>query len=249
MTNWTDDSSSPCSWHGVTSSKDVVPRVTALDLSYSGLVGSLNLFILTSMSALRGLYLQGNSFSAAEPGDLSASAACVFDTLDLSSNNISEALPGPPQSFFSSCKNLACVNLSRNLLSGQIPSGFVTDSLKHLDLSDNNLFIGQIDFGHCRNLTVLGLSQNSLSEFPAAANCTLLEVLDLSQVLELQNTRIPGSLLGNFKHLRRLSLSQNQFIGEIPLELGRTCRTLEKLDLSSNHLAGGYNNLGSCELN
>ncbi|GLT80662.1 hypothetical protein SLA2020_520890 [Shorea laevis] len=95
LVNWTDTSSSPCSWHGVTCSLD--GRVSTLDLSYAGLVGSLHLPNLIAMSALCRLYLQGNSFSA---GDLFASSSCMLDTLDLSSNNFSNPLPGPGQSFF-----------------------------------------------------------------------------------------------------------------------------------------------------
>ncbi|XP_015580902.2 receptor-like protein kinase BRI1-like 3 [Ricinus communis] len=311
LANWTANSPTSCSWFGVSCSPD--GHVTSLNLSSAGLVGSLHLPDLTALPSLKHLSLSGNYFSA---GDLSASTAtpCVLETIDLSSNNISDPLPG--KSFLSSCNYLAFVNLSHNsipggvlqfgpsllqldlsgnqisdsafltrslsicqnlnylnfsgnklsgklnvtpiscksisgldlsnnLLSGEIPTNFVADSppsLKHLDLSCNNLSgsFSNLEFGHCNNLTLLSLSQNRLSgtTFPnSLSNCQVLETLDLSRN-ELQ-LKIPGALLGSFKILRQLSLAGNQLFGDIPSELGQACGSLQELDLSANKLTGG----------
>ncbi|OAY51302.1 receptor-like protein kinase BRI1-like 3 [Manihot esculenta] len=312
LANWTPDSSSPCSWFGVSCSVDG-RRVTSLDLTKAGLIGSLHLSHLTSLSALTTIILRDNLFSA---GDLSASSAipCALETLDLSSNNISDPLPA--SSFFISCNRLAHVNLSHNsipggtlqfgpslmqldisgnrisdstflkrslslcrnlnflnfsnskltgkleitplsckslsvldlsynLLSGEIPPSFIADSsssLKHLDLSHNNFSgsFSSLDFGRCNNLSFLSLSQNKLSGtvFPISLNnCEILETLDLSHN-ELQ-LMIPGALLGKLKQLKQLSLADNLLFGVIPPELGQVCGTLQELDLSTNKLTGG----------
>ncbi|KAF2325661.1 hypothetical protein GH714_032371 [Hevea brasiliensis] len=312
LANWTTDSPSPCSWFGVSCSLDG-RRVTSLNLTNAGLIGSLHLADLTSLPALTDLILRGNLFSA---GDLSASSAtpCALETIDLSFNNISDPLPG--RSFLFSCNRLARVNLSHNsipggtvqfgpslleldlygnrisdstflnrslsicqnlnflnfsnnklagklettpisckslsvldlsynLLSGEIPPSFVADSppsLKHLDLSHNNFSgnLSSLDFGRCSNLSLFSLSQNRLSGtvFPISLNnCEVLETLDLSHN-ELQ-LKIPGAALGRFKKLKQLSLADNLFFGDIPPELGQACGTLQELDLSANKLTGG----------
>ncbi|CAK9157811.1 unnamed protein product [Ilex paraguariensis] len=154
-------------------------------------------------------------------------------------------LTGVLASSLSSCKSISTLDLSCNDLSGPIPATLVADSpavLRFLDLSHNN-FTGDIlglEFGSCRNLTVLNLSFNrlSVSEFPASlTNCQLLQTLDIGHN-EL-NLGIPGALLGKLKNLKQLSLAHNQFSGDIPPELGHACGTLEELDLSGNRLTGG----------
>ncbi|KAG9159873.1 hypothetical protein Leryth_007870 [Lithospermum erythrorhizon] len=50
--------------------------------------------------------------------------------------------------------------------------------------------------------------------------------------------KIPGDLLGKLNNLKQLVLAHNRFIGELPLELGQICDTLEELDLSGNQLTG-----------
>ncbi|XVF71002.1 hypothetical protein PTKIN_Ptkin11bG0206800 [Pterospermum kingtungense] len=234
LANWTDDSPSPCSWRGVSCSVD--GRVTALDLSYTGLVGDLHLPNLTAMSALRYLYLQGNSFPAA---DLSAAAAvsCNLEAIDLSSNTISNPLPA--QSFFSVCNSLAYANLSRN----SIPGGSLTfgPSLLQLDLSRNQISdFGLLNYSlsSCQNLNLLNISDNKLTGKLRISrlSCKNLVVLDLSCNLfsgEIPMIFMPDSLVS----LKHLDLSHNNFTGKFSsLNFGQ-CSNLTLLSLSQNSLS------------
>ncbi|XP_073303605.1 receptor-like protein kinase BRI1-like 3 [Primulina huaijiensis] len=162
--------------------------------------------------------------------------------LDFSGNK----LAGKLDSSLNSCKSLSFLDLSYNHFHGEIPPGFITNSmlsLQNLDLSVNNISgnLMSLDFGVCRNLVFLNLSHNvfSATGFPMTlTNCQNLETLDISHnTIQL---KIPGDLLGKMKNLRRLVLSYNQFFSEIPAELGAICGTLNELDLSSNRLTGGF---------
>uniref|UniRef100_UPI00402B0616 Receptor-like protein kinase BRI1-like 3 n=1 Tax=Arabidopsis thaliana TaxID=3702 RepID=UPI00402B0616 len=253
----------PCTWRGVSCSSD--GRVIGLDLRNGGLTGTLNLNNLTALSNLRSLYLQGNNFSS---GDSSSSSGCSLEVLDLSSNSLTDS--SIVDYVFSTCLNLVSVNFSHNKLAGklksspsasnkrittvdlsnnrfsdEIPETFIADfpnSLKHLDLSGNNVTgdFSRLSFGLCENLTVFSLSQNSISgdRFPVSlSNCKLLETLNLSRNSLIG--KIPGDdYWGNFQNLRQLSLAHNLYSGEIPPELSLLCRTLEVLDLSGNSLTG-----------
>ncbi|GLU24084.1 hypothetical protein SLE2022_400490 [Rubroshorea leprosula] len=248
LVNWTDTSSSPCSWHGVTCSVD--GRVSTLDLRYAGLVGSLHLPNLTAMSALRRLYLQGNSFSA---GDLSASSSCMLETLDLSSNNFSDAFPGQGQSFFSSCDRLAYVNMSRNSISGaggRIPFG---PSLLQLDLSRNKISDSALlnySLSSCQNLNLLNFSDNKLGGklSVTSISCKNLSILDLSY--NLLSGEIPPSFVADSLSLKHLDLSFNNFSGNFSSLNFSRCSNLTVLKLSHNNLPDTQfpTSLASCTL-
>ncbi|OMP06914.1 hypothetical protein COLO4_07797 [Corchorus olitorius] len=233
LANWTDDSPTPCSWLGVSCSLD--GRVVALNLSYAGLVGALHLPNLTALSTLRHLYLRGNSFSAA---DLSASTAvsCNLETLDLSSNVISNPLP--PQSFFSACNSLAYVNLSRN----SIPGGSLafSPSLLQLDVSRNRISDSALlnySLSNCQNLNLLNFSDNKLTGKLGVAplSCKNLIVLDLSYNFfsgSIPSSFMPDSLVS----LKHLDLSHNNFSGNFSsLNFGQ-CINLTWFSLSQNSL-------------
>ncbi|KAK7259844.1 hypothetical protein RIF29_25459 [Crotalaria pallida] len=160
--------------------------------------------------------------------------------VNFSDNRISGQL-GETGKSFGFCTKLSVFDLSHNLLSGEIPNGFVGDSVRLLDLSNNNFsgVFSAFDFRHCGSLVSLNLSRNALSgnEFPSGlSDCQALETLDLSYN-ELKS-KIPGVLLSGLKSLRELFLGHNQFYGEIPEELGFACGSLEVLDLSENKLSG-----------
>ncbi|KAG8661485.1 hypothetical protein MANES_01G007700v8 [Manihot esculenta] len=276
LANWTADSSSPCSWFGVSCSVDG-RRVTSLNLANAGLIGSLHLPYLTSLPALTNLILRGRSFlfSCNNLAHVNLSHNFIPGVnlqfgpsllqLDLSGNLISDStilnqslsicqnlnflnfsgnkLAGKLEITLS-CKSLSVLDLSYNLLSGEIPPSFFADSLslKILDLSHNNFSssFSSLDFGHCSNLSFISLSQNRLSgsAFPTSlSNCDVLETLDLSHN-ELK-LKIPGAMLGRLKNLKQLSLAENQLFGDIPSELGQACGTLQELNLSANKLTGG----------
>ncbi|KAK4752686.1 hypothetical protein SAY87_021484 [Trapa incisa] len=232
LSGWSPESSTPCSWRGVTCDGPD-GRVQALNLSDFGLVGALHLQYLAALSNLRTLYLQGNIFSSR---DLRFGPSLLH--LDLSRNMISD--PAVVSSSLSSCQNLNSLNFSANKINGTLQLASCK-SLTVLDLSHNNFsgsFSG-VNFTGLRNLTVLDLSHNVLSGtgFPASlGTCQELDVLNLSYN-ELHG-EIPGTLIGSLRSLSKLSLAHNRLSGQIPMELGQSCGSLHELDLSANNLEG-----------
>ncbi|PON88860.1 Leucine-rich repeat receptor kinase [Trema orientale] len=238
LADWQATSSSPCSWRGVTCSRDGL--VTSLSLSNAGLTGTLHLPQLTALTTLQHLYLQGNSFSA---GDLSASNAssCALETLDLSSNNLSDPLPQP--SFLLSCDRLAYVNLSRNSIPGG-SGGTIRfgPSLLQLDLSRNRISDSGLlshTLSNCQHLNLLNFSDNKLSGQLGVtlSSCKGLSTLDLSH--NLLSGRIPSSFVADAPpSLEHLDLSYNNFSGKFSdLDLG-LCSNLTWLNLSRTTLSG-----------
>ncbi|XP_021299694.1 LRR receptor-like serine/threonine-protein kinase RPK2 [Herrania umbratica] len=129
-------------------------------------------------------------------------------------NKITGSFPG---SLFGNCNKLhgMIANVSKNRLSGHIPSGIgaICRSLRFLDVSENE--IG-------------GVIPQSLRELKS------LVFLDLS------GNKFRGPIpegLHQLKHLKHLSLARNNLTGAVPSSFGRF-RSLEVLELSSNSLSG-----------
>ncbi|KAL7217643.1 hypothetical protein ACSBR2_010981 [Camellia fascicularis] len=207
--------------------------------------------LLRSCNSLASLDLSHNQISDSSILKYSLSNCLNLNSLNLSYNKISGNLdlsstgPSSPSLL---CTNFSILDLSNNLLSGEIPD--LPQSLSVLDLSNNNFSgnFSSVQFGTCLNLIKLNLSHNSLSGtgFPASlANCHLLTMLDIGY--NAVRGKIPGVLFSNLKNLRELYLARNRLFGEIPQELGETCGTLEVLDLSRNYLTGGIpSNFARC---
>ncbi|KAL5802053.1 hypothetical protein ACOSQ4_030358 [Xanthoceras sorbifolium] len=235
LVNWTN-SISPCnSFQGVSCSDD--GHVTALNLNNFGLTGSLHLPSLTALPYLQHLSLHDNFFSA---GDLSTSrtSSCNLQTVDLSSNNISGALPG--RSFLLTCDRLVSVNLSHNSISGA--SLHFGPSLLQLDLSRNLISDSTIltySLSSCQNLNLLNFSDNRMSGKLGAtpSSCKSLSTLDLSY--NLLSGEIPSSFLTDSpESLKYLDLSRNNFSGKFSnLDFGQ-CSNLTLINLSQNTLSG-----------
>ncbi|OWM85953.1 receptor-like protein kinase BRI1-like 3 [Punica granatum] len=233
LSDWKPGSSTPCSWRGVLCGTD--NRVLALNLSNFGLVGQLYLPGLAGLAGLRTLSLRGNRFSS---GDLSSPSPCLLETVDLSSNNLSDPLPA--KSFLTSCSQLASVNLSGNL----IPSGSLQfgSSLLQLDLSRNQISDPDLVAGSlsaCQNLNFLNFSGNKFSgklHLASSLSCKNLEVLDLSH--NNFSGSFPGLDFTGFRNLTTLDLSHNLLSGTGFPESLSNCRLLGALDLSHNELQG-----------
>lgn len=250
LSNWKVEtgSRSPCSWTGVSCS-DSSGRVESLSLENAGLIGSLSLPQLASLPALRFLNLRGNSFST---DNLSASSSpCLLESLDLSSNNLSDPLPR--NSFLISCPHLKYVNLSRNSITGgALPIG---PSLLQLDLSRNQIsdptFLTNLLSG-CRNLNLLDLSSNKLTGKLGTtdlSSCRSLLVIDISNN-QLSGEIPPSFIADSPASLQHLDLSHNNFSGSFSgLDFG-SCVNLTMLNLSSNCLSGNHfpSSLRNCQL-
>ncbi|KAF9666763.1 hypothetical protein SADUNF_Sadunf16G0262500 [Salix dunnii] len=165
---------------------------------------------LSFCSKLHILDLRNNSLTG--PIDLNFTGMPSLCTLDLASNHLS----GPIPNSLSACRELKILSLAKNELTGKIPESFANlSSLLFLSLS-NNSFVdlsGALTvLQQCQNLSTLILTMNFVGE------------------------EIPRNVSG-FQNLMILAFGNCALKGQIPFWL-LSCRKLEVLDLSWNHLDG-----------
>ncbi|KAL2483942.1 Protein STRUBBELIG-RECEPTOR FAMILY 8 [Forsythia ovata] len=184
LNGWKSSGGDPCgeSWKGVKCQGSAVVSVQISGLGLSGTMG----YLLNNLMSLKTLDLSGNNIHDAIPYQLPPN----LTSLNLANNNISGNLPYS----ISSMASLNYLNISRNSLSQSIGDVFVNHSaLATLDLSFNN-FTGD-----------LPPSSNSLTNL---------------STLHVQNNQLTGSLnilVG--LPLTNLNVANNHFSGWIPKEL------------------------------
>eukprot|EP00253_Pinus_taeda_P027108 PITA_27108 len=167
--------------------------------------------------------------------------------------------------------SLTYLNLSRNLLSGSIPSLRNLTNLERLYLGNNKLE-GNIpdDFEQLRRLGLLDISRNLLSgKIPTSLAC-LKQLRDLLlhnnrlsgsipsnlgsctnfELLDLSHNILTGSIPREIAKLHNLqfylNLSQDLLEGSLPFEIGKITMA-QAIDVSANHLTGAIpSTLGSC---
>ncbi|XP_021827851.1 receptor-like protein 12, partial [Prunus avium] len=236
-----------------------VPTLQTIDLSgNSQLQGSLPEF--PKNASLQSLVLNGANFS----GQLlpnSIGHLKMLSIIDVSSCNFTGSIPKSMENLtqlvyvdlswnkfngsvllFSMAKNLTLINLSSNLLTGQIHSSHWENltNLLNLDLR-HNLLDGTIPSSlfSLSLLQKLQLSNNQFSgQLPVFGGISLLDTLDLSSN-KLEGP-IPMSIF-NLRVLKILSLSSNNFNGSFPLNGLPQLKNLSTLDLSYNSLLINYN--------
>lgn len=139
------------------------------------------------------------------------------------------------------------VELAQSGLEGPIPDGFsMLPALQDLDLA-RNFFNETVpeSLAQCNRLARLDLSLNrfNTSTFP-----DFLATLPALEALDLTGNSLNGSTLDAFVagcssigggSLTTLNVSRAGLAGEIPADIGRSCRNLQFLDLTGNSLAGG----------
>ncbi|TVU34443.1 hypothetical protein EJB05_16275, partial [Eragrostis curvula] len=155
-------------------------------------------------------------------------------SLDLSKNNISGSLPTD-----FGAPSLTMLALFKNSISGRIPYYFCHwEKLGFLDLSENQL---HGEFPNCErrssNIFMLNLNTNNLSgEFPTfLSKCQELIFLDLSY--NQFSGMLPPWMGDKLPLLAFLSLRSNLFFGHIPQQLA-TIKGLQFLDLACNNMSG-----------
>jgi len=156
--------------------------------------------------------------------------------MDLSKNNIS----GPVPSSLGNCKNLTYINLSRNNFAGLIPTELgKLVSLVILDLSHNNLEGPlPLQLSNCSKMDQFDVGFNFLN---GSLPSSLRSWRNITTLILRENYftgGIPG-FLAEFSNLRELHLGGNLFGGKIPRSMGTLHNLFYGLNLSANGLTGG----------
>ncbi|XP_062083784.1 leucine-rich repeat receptor-like serine/threonine-protein kinase BAM3 [Humulus lupulus] len=161
----------------------------------------------------------------------------LLNLAELQENNLSGSLSENVNSSSNPVK-LSQLNLSKNLLSGPLPSSISNFTSVQILLLSGNQFSGPIppSIGQLSQVLTLDLSQNSLSGEipPEIGNCVHLTVLDMSQ------NNLSGSIppqISNIRILNYLNFSRNHLNQTIPRSIG-TMKSLTTADFSFNDFSG-----------
>lgn len=212
------------------------PSLVFVNLSFNNMTGSLPETLLLNSDKLQGLDLSYNNLTGSISGLRIENSCSSLLHLDLSGNQISGSLPNS----FSNCTSLKTLSLSFNWFTGEIPRSFGQfKSLQRLDISHNHL-TGWIppEFGNvCVSLLELQLSYNNISgSIPASlSSCSWLQSLDLSN--NNISGPLPDSMFQNLGSLETLVLSNNLISGSFPASIS-SCKRLRTVDFSSNKISG-----------
>ncbi|GAB4847325.1 hypothetical protein Ancab_026374 [Ancistrocladus abbreviatus] len=211
-----------------------------LDLDGNNFYGLIPLWIWNTTEVID---LRHNYFTGELPSSVNQSMLSNFKFLHLSDNMLNGSIP----SWLFALPSMVYLNLGGNQFIGQLSTELVSNSLKVVNLSHNNLS-GTVDldmFAKLENLMVLTLSSNSLSvlTYPTKSNWSNLVYLGLSSC---NLSEFPDFLGGASSKLGFLDLSNNQIHGKIPMwmqNLGLDGNIIYIFDLSSNSISGGLENL------
>ncbi|CAM0943759.1 unnamed protein product [Alopecurus aequalis] len=161
-----------------------------------------------------------------------------MEFLDLTYNNFSGIVPA----FVYNFTLLKYLGLGNNAFVGRLPSnmGNTLPNLRILAMSVNRLE-GPIplSLGNASNLEGIYLASNNFSGvIPSFGSLAKLNTL-----MMFSNSLTAGdwaflSSLTNCTRLARVSLSENNLRGELPTSLANLSKSLEVLDLGSNHISG-----------
>ncbi|KAK3415149.1 hypothetical protein EUGRSUZ_H00710 [Eucalyptus grandis] len=228
LSSWRGDN--PCIWRGI--GCDGSGSVSGLNITDTGLRGSVSKLNFTALSNLISLNLSANSLYGRIPSSISNLSK--LSTLSIFNNSLSGTIPLE----IGKLSRLSILYLDRNRLHGTIPEEIgMLHSLLNLTLYDNYL-AGQIptSMGNLSKLTFLALGQNNL------VGSVPREIYTLSSLtfLSLQGNKLTGSIpssIGNLSSLKVLDFRRNHLSGPAAQEIGRL-KPLAELHLSFNNLSG-----------
>ncbi|KAI8546960.1 hypothetical protein RHMOL_Rhmol07G0160000 [Rhododendron molle] len=195
-----------CKWEGVTCGRKH-QRVTMLDLSSRGLVGSLSPHV-GNLTFVRTMDLRNNNFHGTIPKEIGR--LFRLQQVILAKNSFGGKLP----TNITGRSNIKEINLFSNRLGGEIPVvSFIVGA---------NMLSGSIpeSIGKLSKLEQIYMYTNKLSgKIPSSiGNLTQLSILSLSE--NKLEERIPNSL-GNCKRLVGIDLGYNNLTGTIPGQIFR----------------------------
>lgn len=236
-------------------------RLRLLNLGFNRLAGEIP-FSLSECVGLWVLNLAGNALNGTIPWSLGSFPA--LRALYLSFNRLGGVVPDVFGNTLD-CEHLEHVNLSENLLNGDIPGSFGNCSKLKTLLLFSNMLDGSIprELGQLRQLQILDVSRNHLGgPIPhELGGCVSLSVLVLSNVVEMPHGRVligshteynyfQGSIpveITNLPMLRILWAPRAALEGKFPSSWGG-CDSLEMVNLAHNHFTSDISGLlGGCE--
>ncbi|KAL5719918.1 non-specific serine/threonine protein kinase [Ranunculus cassubicifolius] len=188
---------------------DQLSRLEALFLFNNSLGGEIPVNI-SYCSKLKYLYLYGNHLVGNIPTELGSLQKLI--ELDLGGNQLTGGIPPS----IGNITSLQFFSLNRNSLNGNIPS----------------------TLGQLKNLTLLSLGMNKLSGIvpPSLYNLSNLEAFGVVQNDHLTG-KLPVDIGLTLPHLKAITIGGNQFFGPIPTSLFNASK-LEIIDLSQNNFTG-----------
>ncbi|XP_070675834.1 receptor-like protein 2 [Malus domestica] len=201
-----------CRWEGITCNSE--GRVTHLLLPSKGLDGD----IFTSSLLLRNL--------------------THLTHLNLSHNSLHGSLKNK---HFLPLNRLQILDLSYNLLFGELPLSLTSGNIRMLDLSSNR-FHGPIPsslFMHAWNLTSFNVSNNSFSGYIPSYIC--LHSNPLIRVLDFSSNQFSGNIyrgFGRCSELQIFRVGHNNLSGLFPEDIYNATK-LEEVSVPLNSLYGG----------
>ncbi|GMN45322.1 hypothetical protein TIFTF001_014512 [Ficus carica] len=228
---------SPCTWYGVCCNH--LGRVTGINLTSSGIKGTLHELVFSSFPDIAYVDLSMNSLFGTIPSEISYLSKLRY--LDLSTNQFYGKIPAEIALLLDLeflMLNLTAIHLHRNELSGSIPDKIRNlKSLVALELSENNLS-GSLpnSIGNLSKLEILYIRDNGFSGFIPQ----VIENLRNLVVLRVARNRFTGYLPQNLCRggsLQNFTANSNQLIGPIPKGL-RNCTRLHRVRLDRNRLTG-----------
>ncbi|TVU24894.1 hypothetical protein EJB05_27358, partial [Eragrostis curvula] len=225
--------------------------ILELDISSASIFDKLPEWFWTTFSNAWRLDISNNNISGTLSTNLKNMTS--LESLFMNSNKITGPIPQLP--IF-----LEEIDISKNFLSGPLPSNFGTQNLVYLSLASNDIS-GPIPESICKlvNLNILNLAGNLFEgEFPSCFEPRMIRILILHDnrlsgkfpsvfktctelgILDLTWNNFSGRLpiwIGNFTMLEVLKLSHNLFSGTIPTTITRL-KLLSHLNLACNSLSG-----------
>ncbi|GLT57579.1 hypothetical protein SLA2020_305440 [Shorea laevis] len=213
-----------------------LPKLTYVDLSSCNLSQFPN--FLKHSNGLQSLLLSKNSINGNIPEWIWKKHDLKI--LDLSHNHLSGKIPN--------ClpKTLSVLNLQANYFDGNIPFGFPRScGLQNLNLHGNHMDgLLPRSLVNCSKLEVLDVGNNSIEDtFPH-----WMESLPSLQVLVLRSNKFHGSVQStkespSFPKLRVLDLSNNDFVGPLPVRYFKNFKAM--MDLYRDEGSPEYMNVSS----
>ncbi|XVF79303.1 hypothetical protein PTKIN_Ptkin14bG0210700 [Pterospermum kingtungense] len=249
--------------------------VGVLDLSNNNLNGAIPQCLGNLRPSV--LDLRMNNFSGSIPAEI---GECEFlTTLGLNGNKLEGLLPRS----LLNCTNPEVLDVGNNKINGEFPhwlgslrklqvlvlrsnefqgpianprTKFPFPMLRIMDVSHNE-FTGPLPAFYFKNFKAMMTVDQSISQFDQymgedyysqdhmkvtmkGVDIELVRILSILATIDLSNNNFSGEIpanIGKFKSLKGLNFSHNNLMGHIPSSMG-SLTNLEWLDLSSNRLAG-----------